>query len=226
MLLFTSQLLQAAQQLLFIHVVPTLFPLLPELLQCCPNVLARGHPHLAQVVPADREGGHSPFLHFLQELLLPLVLQELKDPGVGVSVPRLGEKRKKKERVQCETAGTAPGVLSSVLFPLLLVRQDLGQAGTMEARLCPASQGLKLSLAALGDPWRLPESQETAAILLPHLSCGRRAWPWGLLLALSIRCCSRSAEFTWKWQNSPGNDFTLLWKNIPGCLRNRGPWEE
>lgn len=87
--LFTLQLLQAAQQFLFIHVVPTLFPLIPQLLQCCPNLLPRGHPHLPEVVATDREGGHSPFLHFLQKLLLSLVLQELKDLGVGVGFPRI-----------------------------------------------------------------------------------------------------------------------------------------
>lgn len=96
LLLFPLQLLQAAQQFLFVHVVATLFPLIPELLQCCPNVLPRGHPHLPEVVATDREGGHSPFLHFLQQLLLSLVLQQLKDLGVGVGFPRLGEKRKKK----------------------------------------------------------------------------------------------------------------------------------
>lgn len=94
--LFTLQLLQAAQQLLFIHVVPTLLPLIPELLQRRPNLLSRGHPHLPQVVAADRERGHSPFLHFFQKLFFSLVLEELEDLGIGVSFPRLGEKRKKE----------------------------------------------------------------------------------------------------------------------------------
>lgn len=100
--LFTLQLLQAAQQFLFIHVVPTLLPLIPELLQGCPNLLPRGHPHLPEVVATDREGGHSPFLHFFQKLLLSLVLQELEDPGIGVSFPRLGKKGEN------ETAESAP----------------------------------------------------------------------------------------------------------------------
>lgn len=96
LLLFTLQLLQAAQQFLFIHVVSTLFPLIPQLLQRCPNFLPRGHPHLPEIVATDRERGHSPFLHFFQKLFLSLVLQELKDLGVGVSFPRLGEKKGKK----------------------------------------------------------------------------------------------------------------------------------
>lgn len=112
--LFPLQLLQAAQQFLFIHVVATLFPLIPQLLQCCPNLLPRGHPHLPEVVATDREGGHSPFLHLLQKLLLSLVLQELKDPGVGVGFPRLGGKRKR--RGFSTNSRTAPSVLSIVLF--------------------------------------------------------------------------------------------------------------
>lgn len=144
--LFTLQLLQAAQQLLFIHVVPTLLPLIPQLLQRRPNLLSRGHPHLPQVVAADRERGHSPFLHFFQKLFFSLVLQELEDLGIGVSFPRLGEKRKKKYRVHYETAETASSVLSIVLFPLLLVRQEM-----LDARSSPASQVFKLSLGGSGD---------------------------------------------------------------------------
>lgn len=97
LVLFTFQFLQAAQQFLFIHVASTLFPLIPQLLQCCSNFLPRGHPHLLEMVATDGEGGHSPFLHFFQKLFLSLLLQDLKDLGIGVSFSRLGEKRKKKE---------------------------------------------------------------------------------------------------------------------------------
>lgn len=75
-------------------------------------------------------------------------------------------------------------------------------------------------LEALGDAWRLPAFQVIAVTLIHQLSWGRQAWPRGLALALSLRCCSESAEFTWKCE------LSLLWKNITACLRNSGLWEE
>lgn len=180
--LFTLQLLQAAQQLLFIHVVPTLLPLIPELLQRRPNLLSRGHPHLPQVVAADRERGHSPFLHFFQKLFFSLVLEELEDLGIGVSFPRLGEKRKKKKyRVHYETAETAPSVLSIVLFPLLLVRQ-----GMLDARSSPASQVFKLSLGGSGRCLETP--------CIPGNSCNPypSAFLWETGLAMGTGSCPQS----------------------------------
>lgn len=179
--LFTLQLLQAAQQLLFIHVVPTLLPLIPELLQRRPNLLSRGHPHLPQVVAADRERGHSPFLHFFQKLFFSLVLEELEDLGIGVSFPRLGEKRKKKYRVHYETA---PSVLSIVLFPLLLVRQEM-----LDARISPASQVFKLSLGGSGRCLETPcipgnrcNPYPSAFLWETSLATGTGSWPQSQVL--------------------------------------------
>lgn len=98
-----SALLYVTQQLVLLHLVTALLPLVPQLLQQRPDFLPGGDACLPDVVAADGEGGHGPLLQVPQEAGLALVLQQLPDAGGGVGLPGL-----RANITQCHTLESMP----------------------------------------------------------------------------------------------------------------------
>lgn len=77
------------EQFVFVHGVSTLLPDVSQLLQGGADLLPRRDAHPPQVVAADGEAGDGPPAELGQQLLLPLILQQLAQFGLRVQLPTL-----------------------------------------------------------------------------------------------------------------------------------------
>lgn len=77
------------KEFIFVHLIATFLPDVPELLQGGADLLARGDAHPPQVVTADGETRDGPSEELLQQRLLALILQELADFTLGIQLPTL-----------------------------------------------------------------------------------------------------------------------------------------
>lgn len=90
-----SGLPHVTQKLVLPHLVAAFLPLLPQLLQEGPDLLAGGNARPPDVVAAHRERGHGPPPHVPEEPVLALVLQQLTHARRGLGFPALSAKTKR-----------------------------------------------------------------------------------------------------------------------------------